>query len=117
MHEVVFSPSTAQAVEAAKLAGRCTWRISSTLFAHVASDRVLKPLGHFASPMVSRISGGFSWQLQLTPSAGRTKISPYSCRLTSGARTGSVAAESSFFAGILIGFLVAQAFLSSQDLV
>jgi len=48
MHEVIFSPATARTVEEAKAVGRCTWRVSSTLFAHVASDRVLQPLGHFA---------------------------------------------------------------------
>jgi hypothetical protein len=48
MHEVLFTPQTAVAVEEARRAGRSTWRASSTLFAHIASDQVLRPLGHFA---------------------------------------------------------------------
>ena len=48
MHEVVFSEATKHALEAAAAAGRCTWRVSSTLFGHVASDAVLQPLGRFA---------------------------------------------------------------------
>ena len=26
------------------------WRVSSTLFGHIASDQVLKPMGRFATP-------------------------------------------------------------------
>ncbi len=48
MHEVLYTPATARAVEEAERAGRSTWRVSSTLFAHIASDRVLQPLGRFA---------------------------------------------------------------------
>ena len=48
MHEVLLSPATARAVDEAKNLGRSTWRVSSTLFAHVASDKILRPLGHFA---------------------------------------------------------------------
>ena len=48
LHEVLFTPQTAAAVEEAQRAGRSTWRASSTLFAHVASDQLLRPLGHFA---------------------------------------------------------------------
>ena len=47
-HEVLHTPEAATAAEAARLAGRSTWRVSSTLFAHVASDQILRPLGHFA---------------------------------------------------------------------
>jgi hypothetical protein len=49
MHEVLFTPQTAAALEEARRAGRSTWRVSSTLFAHIASDQVLQPLGHFAA--------------------------------------------------------------------
>eukprot|EP00698_Gefionella_okellyi_P003592 TRINITY_DN13377_c0_g1_i1.p1 TRINITY_DN13377_c0_g1~~TRINITY_DN13377_c0_g1_i1.p1 ORF type:complete len:357 (-),score=74.92 TRINITY_DN13377_c0_g1_i1:40-1110(-) len=49
-HEVVVSERTIQAVEAAKAAGRSVWRVSSTLFSHVASDVTLQPLQHFATP-------------------------------------------------------------------
>jgi isopenicillin N synthase-like dioxygenase len=48
MHEVMHTHATADATEAAQRAGRSTWRVSSTLFAHIASDRILQPLGRFA---------------------------------------------------------------------
>jgi hypothetical protein len=48
MHEVVYTQATAKAVESAQCDGRSTWRVSSTLFAHIASDRMLQPLGRFA---------------------------------------------------------------------
>ena len=44
MHEVVVLPSTIEAAEAAKARGRPQWRISSTLFAHIASHQTLTPL-------------------------------------------------------------------------
>jgi HAMP domain-containing protein len=47
-HEVLHTPEAVAAAEAARLAGRSTWRVSSTLFAHVASDQLLRPLGRFA---------------------------------------------------------------------
>lgn len=49
MHEVLVVPDTVAAVDAARSAGRCLWRVSSTLFSHIASDEVLQPLGRFAS--------------------------------------------------------------------
>jgi len=49
-HEVVVTPETQVAIERAKAEGRSLWRVSSTLFAHVASDNELKPLKPFASP-------------------------------------------------------------------
>ena len=48
-HEVVVSGATAAAIAAAREAGRSLWRVSSTLFAHIASDEVLEPLGAFAA--------------------------------------------------------------------
>mmetsp|Transcript_65761 Transcript_65761/g.208142 ORF Transcript_65761/g.208142 Transcript_65761/m.208142 type:complete len:297 (+) Transcript_65761:421-1311(+) len=48
MHEVVVSPSTLEAVERARGEGRSLWRVSSTMFSHVASDRTLTPLGQYA---------------------------------------------------------------------
>ena len=48
-HEVLHTPEAVTAAEAAREAGRSTWRVSSTLFAHVASDQILRPLGHFAN--------------------------------------------------------------------
>ena len=47
--QVVCSEATKQAVEKARKEGKCLWRTSSTVFGHVASDKVLEPLGHFAS--------------------------------------------------------------------
>ncbi|OWM77208.1 hypothetical protein CDL15_Pgr028845 [Punica granatum] len=49
MHEVVVTKRTIDAVKLASEQNCSLWRVSSTLFAHVASDAVLKPLGHFAS--------------------------------------------------------------------
>jgi len=43
-HEVVVNEDTLKACEVAKEAGRPLWRVSSTLFSHIASDQVLKPL-------------------------------------------------------------------------
>lgn len=47
MHEVICSDATVKAVERAKAEGRNLWRVSSTVFGHIASDQVLKPLGRF----------------------------------------------------------------------
>jgi isopenicillin N synthase-like dioxygenase len=46
-HEVVVSEDTLKAVERAKAQNRPLWRVSSTLFSHVASDQELRPLGQF----------------------------------------------------------------------
>lgn len=43
-HEVVVTPETLNAVETAKSENRPLWRVSSTLFSHIASDQILKPL-------------------------------------------------------------------------
>jgi isopenicillin N synthase-like dioxygenase len=43
-HEVVVVPETLQAVERAKKEQRSLWRVSSTLFSHVNSDKELKPV-------------------------------------------------------------------------
>ena len=48
-HEVVVSGDTVAAIERAKAASKPLWRISSTCFAHVASDNVLAPMEPFAS--------------------------------------------------------------------
>lgn len=48
MHEVVVTKRTRSAIELASDHNRSLWRVSSTLFSHIASDAVLKPLGHFA---------------------------------------------------------------------
>ena len=49
MHEVIVLPETVQAAKKQKAAGRPQWRVSSTLFAHVASANELRPLGSFAT--------------------------------------------------------------------
>ncbi|CAI9103148.1 OLC1v1001594C1 [Oldenlandia corymbosa var. corymbosa] len=55
MHEVVVTNKTMDAIKLAKAQNRSLWRVSSTLFAHIASDAELKPLGHFAaSPDVDK---------------------------------------------------------------
>jgi hypothetical protein len=49
MHEVIYSDACAEAVEAARARGQSSlWRVSSTLFGHIASDVPLQPLGRFA---------------------------------------------------------------------
>ncbi|KAF6168293.1 hypothetical protein GIB67_018133 [Kingdonia uniflora] len=53
MHEVVVTNRTTDAIELARKQNRSLWRVSSTLFAHMASDAVLKPLGHFAESELS----------------------------------------------------------------
>ncbi|KAM1974072.1 hypothetical protein ACFX15_039018 [Malus domestica] len=55
MHEVIVTNRTIDAIKLATEQSRLLWRVSSTLFAHIASDAVLKPLGHFAeSPLASK---------------------------------------------------------------
>jgi len=44
MHEVVVDDNTLQALERQKARNRPLWRISSTFFYHVASDKLLEPL-------------------------------------------------------------------------
>ncbi|KAI8928915.1 hypothetical protein BC831DRAFT_446344 [Entophlyctis helioformis] len=46
-HEVVVVPQTLPAIERQRAAGRPLWRISSTLFFHMASDTILEPLEPF----------------------------------------------------------------------
>mgnify|MGYP001033362299 CR=1 FL=1 len=48
-HEVICTPATLKAIERQKAAGRPTWRVSSTLFFHIASDQTLEPLGKFST--------------------------------------------------------------------
>ncbi|XP_059651822.1 uncharacterized protein LOC132299310 [Cornus florida] len=55
MHEVIVTSRTIDAVKLASQQNRSLWRVSSTLFSHIASDAVLKPLGHFAeSPLANK---------------------------------------------------------------
>lgn len=45
--QVVCTESTLAAVDEARKKDRSLWRVSSTVFAHIASDEKLVPLGHF----------------------------------------------------------------------
>jgi len=46
--QVIYSQETHAAAEAAKAQGKSLWRVSSTVFGHVASHQTLRPLGsHF----------------------------------------------------------------------
>ncbi|OMO69809.1 hypothetical protein CCACVL1_19256 [Corchorus capsularis] len=53
MHEVVVTKRTIDAIKLASEQNRSLWRVSSTLFAHIASDAVLKPLSHFAESHIA----------------------------------------------------------------
>lgn len=54
MHEVVVTKRTTDAIKLAEQQNRSLWRVSSTLFAHIASDAILMPLGHFIdSPLAA----------------------------------------------------------------
>eukprot|EP00605_Chrysophyceae_sp_TOSAG23-4_P002409 GSChrysophyteH1.ASY1.ANO1.2667.1 assembled CDS len=49
-HEVVCNKKTIATIESKKKKGESLWRVSSTLFGHLQSDHVLKPLGPFDTP-------------------------------------------------------------------
>ncbi len=46
--QVICTEATQAAVARAKAAGRVPCRVSSTVFAHIASDQLLQPIGRFA---------------------------------------------------------------------
>jgi len=48
-HEVVVADATLTAIAKAKEEKKSLWRVSSTLFSHIASDHTLQPLGKFAT--------------------------------------------------------------------
>ncbi|UJR17336.1 hypothetical protein I4U23_004231 [Adineta vaga] len=48
-HEVIVSEKTVEVIDDASKAGRSLWRVSSTMFTHIASDEILKPLPTFAN--------------------------------------------------------------------
>ncbi|KDP43434.1 hypothetical protein JCGZ_16721 [Jatropha curcas] len=55
MHEVVVTDRTIDAIKMASKQNRSLWRVSSTLFSNIASDAMMKPLGHFAeNPQASK---------------------------------------------------------------
>lgn len=49
-HEVIITPDTVQAINRRRAAGESLWRVSSTLFSHIASDQILQPLPPFNTP-------------------------------------------------------------------
>jgi len=49
-HEVVVSEQTVEEIKQAFSTSRSLWRVSSTLFSHISSDKILQPLGPFATP-------------------------------------------------------------------
>ena len=49
-HEVRVTEETLRVMEEKKRRGESLWRVSSTVFGHVASDQVLRPLGKFNTP-------------------------------------------------------------------
>ncbi|CAF4024577.1 unnamed protein product [Rotaria sp. Silwood2] len=49
-HEVIVSEQTKEAIDEASKVGRSLWRVSSTMFAHIASDHILHPLKPFVTP-------------------------------------------------------------------
>lgn len=49
-HEVVCVPEALEAARRARARGRPAWRVSSTVFSHLASDSLLEPLDVFATP-------------------------------------------------------------------
>lgn len=49
-HEVRVTEDTLKVMEERKMQGKSLWRVSSTVFGHIASDQVLQPLGKFNTP-------------------------------------------------------------------
>ncbi len=49
-HEVVVTKDTLKVIERRASKNESLWRVSSTLFGHIASDCVLEPLEAFATP-------------------------------------------------------------------
>jgi len=54
-HEVVVAPETLVSLGKATNEHRSLWRVSSTLFSHIASDKYLKPLAHFKTEKSEKI--------------------------------------------------------------
>jgi hypothetical protein len=48
-HEVVVNKATRKVIEAKQQKGESLWRVSSTVFGHIASDAMLEPLAPFDS--------------------------------------------------------------------
>lgn len=52
--QVVCSEDTLTALKTAQARGSSSWRVSSTVFGHIASDQVLTPLDHFATSQAAQ---------------------------------------------------------------
>ena len=52
--QVVCTEATLAAAQRAAEAGRSLWRVSSTVFAHIASDVMLQPMGESAGGQSSK---------------------------------------------------------------
>ena len=63
MHEVICSEKCGGAVEEAKRRGQSQWRVSSTLFGHIASHVTLEPLGAFKHAEQVRNQSPPFWEL------------------------------------------------------
>ena len=50
LHEVVYTEEAERMKKKAVQEGKVPWRISSTMFAHLRPDLILKPMGVFATP-------------------------------------------------------------------
>jgi isopenicillin N synthase-like dioxygenase len=46
-HEVIVTDATVATIDRKRDAGESLWRVSSTLFGHAQSDKMLEPIGHF----------------------------------------------------------------------
>jgi isopenicillin N synthase-like dioxygenase len=65
-HQVTVLPQTLEAIQIQKEKQRPLWRVSSTLFSHIASDQVLEPLEGFESSDYPAITTGKFVQHQLS---------------------------------------------------
>jgi isopenicillin N synthase-like dioxygenase len=57
-HQVVVNKDTIKAIQRQKETGRPNWRISSTLFSHVAADNFLEPIHPYENSKYPRILAG-----------------------------------------------------------
>ncbi len=54
-HEVVVSKETLEAIERRSAKNESLWRVSSTLFSHIASDWIMEPLDAFKTQETSKM--------------------------------------------------------------
>jgi hypothetical protein len=77
---VVVTEATQAAVAAARAAGRSCWRVSSTLFAHIASDVVLQPLPEFVQAQQQQQQQQRTWNTAAAPVPCMTTCHTYTAR-------------------------------------